>query len=246
LEEIVEDERFEDWFFLFGTIVASQELPKGDGYDHLFYNFAPLYKGFNPNDPLVDPILPMGKRFLLPKRYASDSDFLKKPNLNPQSVKEISIKGGWEELLNEQNQPNVTDNPFYVPHKRYADHLYEEYKHSLANNAAYTMIEYDWLVLDGIVMTVGTYSQHIICSKACFSSFFSFFDHPGITHPSHPFTLLRPYYCAQRFVSIIIKRPPSTRTWEIWSAAEPFVFQVPVANVVWSTYRYLSNRRKSD
>jgi hypothetical protein len=33
--------------------------------------------------------------------------------------------------------------------------LFEEYKLSLQDDAGYTMIEYDWLVMDGITMTLG-------------------------------------------------------------------------------------------
>ena len=48
LEAMVAQERFEDWLFVFGTVIASESLPTQDPYDYLFYNFAPIYKGYNP------------------------------------------------------------------------------------------------------------------------------------------------------------------------------------------------------
>ena len=48
LENIVADKRFENWLFLFGTVIASEALPTEDPFDYQFYNFAPLYKGFDP------------------------------------------------------------------------------------------------------------------------------------------------------------------------------------------------------
>ncbi|KAG7340890.1 hypothetical protein IV203_024433 [Nitzschia inconspicua] len=155
LESIVEDARFQDWFFLFGTIIATQKMPSENEYQHLFYNFAPLYKGFDPTQ--IDPGLPVGKRFLLPKRYVSDSDFLREPNLN----KNVEFKQGWKELLgSQQNQPQQND-PLYVPHLRYDDHLFDEYKLALQDDAGYSMIEFDWLQIDGVTMTLEICFDHL-------------------------------------------------------------------------------------
>ncbi|KAG7373612.1 hypothetical protein IV203_034336 [Nitzschia inconspicua] len=155
LESIVEDARFKDWFFLFGTIIATQKMPSENEYQHLFYNFAPLYKGFDPTQ--IDPRMPVGKRFLLPKRYVSDSDFLREPNLN----KNVEFKQGWKELLgSEQNQPLQND-PLYVPHLRYDDHLFDEYKLALQDDAGYSMIEFDWLQIDGVTMTLEICFDHL-------------------------------------------------------------------------------------
>jgi hypothetical protein len=153
LEDLVQDARFEDWFFLFGTVIASQTLPAEDKFEYLYYNFAPVYKGFDPRK-VSDPNKPLGKRFLLPKRYVSDSDFLAKPKLNAHTGGMDPLRVGWEELLGADNQPNMTDNPFYIPRHHYNDNLYQDYKAALGEEAGYAMIEYDWIVLDGITMTV--------------------------------------------------------------------------------------------
>jgi hypothetical protein len=156
LEDIVEDRRFQDWFFVFGTIIAAQHLPSERDYQHLFYNFAPMYKGYDPSSDRIDTRRPLGKRFLLPKRYVSDSDFLRQPNID----KDLDLKRGWAELLGVDNDPNTTDNPFYTPRKRYDDHLFDEYKQAMTDDAGYVMIEYDWLILDGVTMTTEICFDH--------------------------------------------------------------------------------------
>jgi hypothetical protein len=67
LEYLVADPKYEDWLFLFGTVIVSEILPKEDAFDYLFYNFAPVYKGYDPEK--TDHF---GKRFLVPKRYVSN------------------------------------------------------------------------------------------------------------------------------------------------------------------------------
>ena len=76
LQDIVQQDRFKDWLFVFGTVVAINEQyqdPSGNEtqatYD--FLNFAPIYKGFD-----TDTTNPQGMRFLAPKRYISSIDFL--------------------------------------------------------------------------------------------------------------------------------------------------------------------------
>ena len=64
LEDLVAQEKYKDWIFLFGTIIVA-EGPLPDTYksdywhagQYLLYNFAPVYKGYDPkvsdwvNDP---------------------------------------------------------------------------------------------------------------------------------------------------------------------------------------------------
>jgi hypothetical protein len=121
LEALVANKLFEDWVFLFGTIIASEELPREDHFDYLFYNFAPVYKGYDPDRVGAD-----GKRFLLPKRYVSSSDFL-----TPQRNLDLSVV---EELLGQtamtqlQKEDTTVSNPFDDERKRYDDHLWLTYK----------------------------------------------------------------------------------------------------------------------
>ena len=70
LEDIVAHPRYENWLFLFGTIVASEDLPAEDPFDYQFFNFAPLYKGYDPSTSSG-----AGKKFVVPKRYVSQIDF---------------------------------------------------------------------------------------------------------------------------------------------------------------------------
>jgi len=89
LEGIVADKRFENWLFLFGTVIASDALPKEDPFDYQFYNFAPLYKGFDPATSRG-----IGKNFIVPKRYVSDIDFL-------SPIRHLSNKSIVMELLDD-------------------------------------------------------------------------------------------------------------------------------------------------
>jgi hypothetical protein len=148
LEQLVADAKYKDWLFLFGTIAASELLPKEDEFDYLFYNFAPVYKGY---DPAVSSY--HGKRFLVPKRYVSSSDFLSYDrHMHPSATKE---------LLDQQHlQRDATVyNPFDFQQKRYNNEMWIHYKQEL-NDLGYTMIEYDWLMLDGISMTIEICFDH--------------------------------------------------------------------------------------
>jgi len=139
LQEMVEDERFEDWLFLFGTVVATQTIPvekdptkdgtaseetthSHDGnYEYLYYNFAPVYKGFDPKKLYHPPRkseqqqqqhqhqhqqhFALGKRFLVPKRYVSTIDFL-----TPTRDIEWRDRGSeWEELFGPDNDNDDDD-----------------------------------------------------------------------------------------------------------------------------------------
>ena len=118
LENIVAQERFEDWVFLFGTIVASDTLPTDDPYGYLFYNFAPVYKGYNP-----DKMGFVGKRFLVPKRYVSSSDFL-----TPQRhLNETSFK----QLIGQPPGDTTVYNPHDFNQRRYDPTMWTKYKDEL-------------------------------------------------------------------------------------------------------------------
>ena len=42
LEAMVANKKYENWLFLFGTVVVSEHLPQQDQFDYVFYNFAPM------------------------------------------------------------------------------------------------------------------------------------------------------------------------------------------------------------
>lgn len=73
LQQLVEQAKFKDWVFIFGTIIASNAklLTRSSGLND-YLNFAPIYKGFDPNKTLSS----SGMRFLAPKRYVSGIDFI--------------------------------------------------------------------------------------------------------------------------------------------------------------------------
>mmetsp|Transcript_20123 Transcript_20123/g.36522 ORF Transcript_20123/g.36522 Transcript_20123/m.36522 type:complete len:520 (-) Transcript_20123:50-1609(-) len=148
MENIVAQKRFENWLFVMGTVIASEELPKADPFDYLFYNFAPLYKGYDPAKHDF-----RGKRFLVPKRYVSSSDFL-----TPRRHLDSSI---FKELVGEELPEH--DKTVYNPHdfdrRRYDYRAWDEYKEEL-DALGYTMIEYDWLMMDGLSMTVEICLDH--------------------------------------------------------------------------------------
>lgn len=120
LEDIVAQKRFEDWLFLFGTVIASETLPTEDPYDYLFYNFAPIYKGYDP--AVMDHT---GKRFLSPKRYVSSSDFLTPArHLNASIAKELV-----GEDLPEHDE--TVFNPHDHDRKRYDYDVWDNYREEL-------------------------------------------------------------------------------------------------------------------
>eukprot|EP00536_Pseudo-nitzschia_multiseries_P011153 jgi/Psemu1/289524/fgenesh1_pg.365_\ len=196
LQDIVEDKRFEDWLFLFGTVVATQTFAldqdtntntktpatatgtaphahhgndgDGDGsFEYLYYNFAPVYKGFDPTNESEQQKqqqhhhYALGKRFLVPKRYVSTSDFL-----TPTRDVDWRDRGSeWEELFGPDDDRNghstiSVDNPRTYQHKRYDDDWFAAYKTLLYEKAGYVQVEYDWLMVDGIAFTVEVCLDH--------------------------------------------------------------------------------------
>ena len=151
LEDIVADKRFEDWLFLFGTVIGSEKLPKKDKFDYQFYNFAPLYKGFDPATSKR-----IGKNFIVPKRYVSNIDFL-------TPLRHLTNRSIAMELLDEQD-PTVAGtlmNPHLVGHKKYDNEMWAKYKDELGT-LGYNMIEYGWFFLDGIAFSVEICLDHMV------------------------------------------------------------------------------------
>jgi hypothetical protein len=120
MENIAAQKRFENWIFLFGTIIASDALPSEDPFDFLFYNFAPLYKGYDPAKLDFT-----GKRFLLPKRYVSSSDFL-----TPQRHLNSTV---FKQLIGEPlpDHDQTVYNPHDYDQKRYDQSMWKKYKDEL-------------------------------------------------------------------------------------------------------------------
>jgi hypothetical protein len=126
-------------------------LPKEDEWDYLFYNFAPVYKGYNPAKSGSK-----GKRFLVPKRYVSNLDFLTpERHFNDTMAKEIIQRDGQQ-----QQASNTTVlNPYDLHKKKYDREMWHRYKDEL-NELGYIMIEYDWFIMDGITFTIEVCLDH--------------------------------------------------------------------------------------
>ena len=163
LENIVANKRFENWLFLFGTIIASETLPTEDAFDYQFYNFAPLYKGYDPAK-YPNTVSRLGKNFIVPKRYVSNIDFLTpmRDMTNQSMVMELLDS---EDQQQQQQQQQQLDKTLMNPHargiKRYGSDLWVEYKDELTS-LGYTMIEYGWFYMDGISFSVEICLDHLV------------------------------------------------------------------------------------
>eukprot|EP00523_Entomoneis_sp_CCMP467_P016079 CAMPEP_0168769536 /NCGR_PEP_ID=MMETSP0725-20121227/2453_1 /TAXON_ID=265536 /ORGANISM="Amphiprora sp., Strain CCMP467" /LENGTH=615 /DNA_ID=CAMNT_0008818949 /DNA_START=9 /DNA_END=1856 /DNA_ORIENTATION=+ len=164
LQDLVADARFQDWLFLFGTTIVSEELPTEDEYDCLFYNFGMLYKGYDPATQTHH-----GKRFIIPKRYVSTSDFLlphrsrSEGNATTMELYETAQHGNANiptSALKDDGSPAVLLAPS-LSQKKYNRNLWYAYKDELTSHPMdYTMIEYGWLQLDSITFTVEICLDH--------------------------------------------------------------------------------------
>lgn len=167
LENIVANPRFENWLFLFGTIIASETLPKEDSFDYKFYNFAPLYKGYDPAK-YTNGTSPIGKNFIVPKRYVSNIDFLTpmRDMTNQSLVMELlDSKEDQDHQQKQLHQQPQLDKTLMNPHargiKRYGSNLWVEYKDELTS-LGYTMIEYGWFYMDDICFSVEICLDHLV------------------------------------------------------------------------------------
>lgn len=150
LEEIVADWRFEDWFFLFGSITAHEPIQDDrTDYDSLFYNFAPVYRGYDPSKADHK-----GKRFIAPKRYLSTSDFM-----TPQRNLDTS---NWKELVENHDsnthQETTVINPIFTRGK-YDIEMWVDYKDEL-DQRDYTLLEFGWLMVDGLAVSLEICLDH--------------------------------------------------------------------------------------
>ena len=83
LDNIVQQERFQHWLFVFGTAVAVAEetLLEHRNAKTVYFNFAPVFRGFDPKKTSST-----GMRLLVPKRYISTIDFLSDARFSSKSL----------------------------------------------------------------------------------------------------------------------------------------------------------------
>ena len=152
LEGIVSNPKYVDWLFLFGTIVVSEALPTEDPFDYQFFNFAPLYRGYDPS--ITDGT---GRKFVVPKRYVSQIDFL-------TPLRDLKNGTAVVELLDEDrvDRGNVGINPHESGVRTYGDTAWLEYKSGLTSSRGYEMIEYGWFYMDGISFAIEICVDHLV------------------------------------------------------------------------------------
>lgn len=125
-------------------------LPKEDEYDYQFYNFAPMYKGYDPATSKG-----IGKNFLVPKRCVSNIDFL-------TPLRHLTNKANAMELLDDfdASLDRTLANPHLSGHKRYDNEIWLRYKEELTSLGY--MIEYGWFYMDGIAFSVEICLDHLV------------------------------------------------------------------------------------
>jgi hypothetical protein len=151
LQYIVQQKRFKHWIFVFGTLVVSERVNDGgDEDEYLFYNFAPVYKGFDPLETSYK-----GKRFIVPKRYVSKLDFLTpRRYFSHTKVKELVDEG-----KHIPSSKNTILNPYDFDRKKYDNDGWDAYQEQL-DQLGYTMINYGWFLMDNITFTLEICLDH--------------------------------------------------------------------------------------
>jgi len=224
LESLVANKKYQDWLFLFGSVVIAEAMPQNDDYDYLFYNFAPVYKGtyiqwstrccreliaFCPDSPHrlrhhigYDPKTAdhWGKRFLVPKRYVSNMDFLTPArqyvgNLTKEvvslkkkdttaaydSMVETSQNGQYgivgehpsqNEKKDDHEEQHIVDNPFwYLPFQLYYDTSMGNNYQSEIKELGYVLLEDDWLIMDNITFSIEICLDHDFPASRALNSY---------------------------------------------------------------------------
>lgn len=122
-----------------------------DTFDYQFYNFAPMYKGFDPATSKN-----VGKNFIVPKRYVSNLDFL-------TPIRHLTNRSIAMELLDEKDitLAETLPNPHLAGHEQYDNAMWIKYKDELTS-LGYTMIEYGWFFLDGVAFSIEICVDHMV------------------------------------------------------------------------------------
>jgi len=145
LELLVADARFKDWLFLFGTVIASDTIEKEN--EHVFVNFAPLFKGYDPATETH-----FGTRLIVPKRYVSREDFLTtKRRFNESSAKQI-----FDDPLPYES---TVLSPFEIGYRQYNNDQWKKYKGALMDRG-YAMVEFDFFIMNNITFSIEICLDH--------------------------------------------------------------------------------------
>lgn len=146
LETLVADEKFKDWLFLFGTVIASDTRASED-HESVFVNFAPVYRGYDPATSS-----PLGKRLIVPKRYVSREDFL--------TIRRKFNESLATEIFDDPMPYQATVlNPFEYGYRQYNNDQWKKYKGALTDRG-YAMVDFDFFVMDNITFSIEICLDH--------------------------------------------------------------------------------------
>ena len=133
LDNIAQQKRFEHWLFIFGTIVASEDIILSDGTNKTAYiNVAPTLRGFDPATTNEE-----GMKMLVPKRYLSYVDFLADDRISAE--------------------PFVQDP--YITQSEYDNTIWNSAAKYL-EESDYFLLKDSWLIMDNIAMTIEICLDH--------------------------------------------------------------------------------------
>lgn len=121
LGKYVAQKRFQDWLFIFGTVITYRKA--ADKPDYEFQNFAFVMRGYDPKKTSF-----VGKRYIFPKRYISSVDFLEGGNTVNRSI---------------------VESPY--PDKEYSTEIWDDIRKKLKRDYGFRVIENNWLSIDGIL-----------------------------------------------------------------------------------------------
>ena len=136
LENIVQQAKFKDWFFVFGTVVGVDKSfhPNDVENEREFINFSLMYKGGDPAGSSAK-----GMRFVAPKTYVSKIDFL-----SPQR----------------DSGSTIATDPDDIGHEVFDSKKLLDEAHDLLEAADYDVIPHNWFRLDGILFSIEICLDH--------------------------------------------------------------------------------------
>jgi len=143
LEKLVKNPKYNNWLFVFGTIIAASRNDLRNDDDFLFFNFAPILQGG-----------PLGKKMLAPKEYVSSIDFLRPPRKgrrNPAFNGTSSTAVPWAF--------DVTDSDLTGKH-HYDFDLWEELSDYLESERGYTLVRRNFFEIENIRFTLEICLDH--------------------------------------------------------------------------------------
>ncbi|GMI43506.1 hypothetical protein TrCOL_g483 [Triparma columacea] len=144
LEHLVKDKKYENWLFVFGTIIAASRNDLTVDNNYLFFNFAPILQGGT-----------NGKKMLAPKEYVSSIDFLRPPSADQTSpTKNTSFPSTavpWAF--------DVTDSDLSGKH-HYDFDLWEELSEYLERERGYGLVRRNFFEVENVRFTLEICLDH--------------------------------------------------------------------------------------